>query len=128
MKRLPRPSPAVKSPRNRTPQGKARPLAAEFSSLGWGFRQFRRHSGVCLYLKQKPTHQGEAIRSWEVVIPVVRPEKRFPDGTVTPRREVYPIDDDWGVRGWTYPSETDAQTAFSRRCAAQATAREGQTK
>ena len=35
MKRLPRPSQAVKTPRNRTPQGKARPLAAGFASHVW---------------------------------------------------------------------------------------------
>ncbi len=128
MKRGSYPSPTVKSPKNRTPPGKARPLAAEFSSQGWVFRQIRRYDGVYLYLKQKPTYQGGTIRSWEVVVPVVRQEKQFPDGTVTPHREVYPIDDDWGIRGWTYQSESDAQTAFGQRCAAQATAREGQTK
>ena len=112
-----RPSRVVKRPSRRTPQGKARLLALEFEAKGWTFEQVLRKGTVCLYRKTKGSEGGKMITSWEVVFPIVRRAQRLPDGSVCPRREVYPSDNDWGTRGWTYLTEVEATAAYGERCA-----------
>lgn len=112
---LPCPSQAVKRPARRTPQGTVRVLAPEFEAKGWTFEQVFRKGTVCLYRKTKGSEGGKMITSWEVVIPIVRRAQRLLDGSVCPRREVYPSNNDWGTRGWTYLTEVEATAAYAAR-------------
>lgn len=109
------PSRTVKRPARLTPQGKARLLAANFEAKGWTFEQVFRKASVCLYRKTKVSESGKVISSWEVVLPIVRRAQRLPDGSLCPRREVYPSDNDWGTRGWTYLTEVEATVAYAAR-------------
>ena len=110
-----RPSRVVKRPSRRTPQGKARLLALEFEAKGWTFEQVLRKGTVCLYRKTKVSESGKMITSWEVVFPIVRRAQRLPGGSVCPHREVYPSDNDWGTRGWTYLSKEEASRHASAK-------------
>ena len=112
------PSFVDKPPSSTTPEGNMRPLAVSFTlnerGTRWRFTQLKREGNLCLYLKQCDGYV-RLISSWEIIIPKIRPEERFPDGHVCPKREVYPKDRDWGIKGWTYMSEFEAEKAWTTK-------------
>ena len=109
------PSDSEKGANRPTGITKAVPLLSKFKVGEWLFQQIDRRGNVCLYLKQCKGVSGRAILSWEIIIPKIRPEERFPDGHVCPKREVYPKDRDWGIKGWTYMSEFEAEKAWTTK-------------
>jgi hypothetical protein len=67
---------------------------------------------VCL-VERTSTHPHSAGSvHWEVVVLRANPERVGPDGKVWPAGERYPGANDWGERGWTYTSITDARQKY----------------
>ncbi len=112
-----RPSRRLKWPARATGTEEVRPLSAQFEIGGWSFRLMARCGNACLYVKTKPGASGQPMQSWEVVIPVVRKAGRFPSGQWQPTREVYPADEQWGNRGWTFLTEREARQALTTKAA-----------
>lgn len=83
-----------------------RKLEKEFNSDGFAFRQLDRQGAVAVYEKKK----GDVV-SFETVYIQERPEIRWPNGSITPEREVMPGNEQWGIFGFTY---VDRSAAFKK--------------
>lgn len=85
-----------------------RPLETEFIQSGYTMRQLKRDGDVALFEQAKGGH----VIAYEIVIVQIRPERTFPDGRVTPCREGYPGNEEWGTNGWTILDEDEAKRRF----------------
>lgn len=85
---------------------KPKPIPLEHRADGFIHTQIERTGDVAIY--DKKTKQGQP-RGFEVIIVRIAPERRFPNGIITPIREFYPSPNDWGTYAWTLPTLKRAQ-------------------
>jgi len=85
-------------------------LPVEFDRKGWHFKQLKREGMLAIYLRTKPSMDGQStIESYEVIEIRIEKEKvRFE--RIVPEHERYPGDEEWGKYGWPYRSFKDAIT------------------
>jgi hypothetical protein len=76
---------------------------------GFDLRQVERVGRVAIYEKTKDTYKG-----WEIILIRKRPGRQLPGGKHTPAREQYPSSAEWGIRGWTAMSLTNAKRQFNK--------------
>jgi hypothetical protein len=80
------------------------PLPLEFKHKSFGYRQLERNEKAAIYSQSA----GDQIAAYEVV--KIRTVKfTIWMGKEIPFREVYPSDNHWGSRGWTYRTLGEAK-------------------
>lgn len=80
-----------------------------FRSRGFTYTQLKREGLAALYEQCSPG----GTPAYEVVHLLVSPAQDIL-GKPYPEREVYPNDEQWGKRGWTYSRLDKAEAAFAR--------------
>lgn len=114
---LPRPTQAEKTHRtdhrsmNEPTTTTYRPLPDTIKHREFTVTLVERQGDLAIYSKQwhsrkTPIFELIQIRRREAVT--------FPNGKLTPAREVYPTDNDWGLFGWTHVSLDSAKKALAR--------------
>jgi hypothetical protein len=79
------------------------------------FKLLKRQGQVALFEKSNPDHPTKPIAVlYEVVILKTVPEKRWPDGRVTPAHESMPSPEEWGLYGWSPATYERAVEIFNR--------------
>lgn len=80
-------------------------LPTQLQDDGFDFNQLKRNDFVCLYIKSKSYTQSV---TYEVIIPDHKYKKEW--------IEVYPNDEQWGIRAWTYTNLADAEVRYAAIC------------
>jgi len=88
------------------------PLKFPVVTRQFTYRLLQRSGKVCL-VEQVSTQAGHRY-AYEVWVIQHRPESKFPDGSITPAREVAPPAESWGTFGWTLMDLKRAQEVFDR--------------
>ena len=91
------------------------PLAIEFTSKGWTFRQGARKEGAAVYRRERLECAG--VFNFEVIVVRRHEGHIWPNGNYTPPGETYPPDSQWGILAWTFSSATHrnpAKAAFAK--------------
>lgn len=88
------------------------PIATEFAEGNYRYTQIERQGDVAIY-RQTHKENPKVIR-YEVVRIRVAPAHTWPNGMVSPEREVYPGSKQWGNLGFTCYS-IDQSMAVVRR-------------
>lgn len=91
-------------------------LEVEFMKNGYLYKQIKRSDRVAIYTQQlvdglisKPPSTRVF---YEVIIIRKHKEATYPDGKVSPAREIYPHEQKWGIQGFTYTIITQAAMKF----------------
>ena len=84
------------------------PLATEFDSKGWHFKQLKRTGRIALYERWKDT---SASPHYEVIAVQTEPEKVMFGKTVEVH-DRYPSSERWGEQAWTCRDEDEARAKF----------------
>jgi hypothetical protein len=89
------------------------PLVFPFTRGGCRHVLLARVDSVCL-VERTSTHPDSCGSAhYEVIVVQVEPERRWPDGRVTPAHECYPKPTLWGSAGWTYRTHAAATRVFT---------------
>ena len=86
-----------------------KPLATEFSSKGWTFRQVARKENAAIYRREREC--GGGAENFEVIVVRRHAAHVWPNGKFTPPGEGYPPDSQWGILAWTFSSASHRNPA-----------------
>lgn len=89
-----------------------KPLATEFSSKGWSFRQVARKEHAAIYRRERECGGAE---NFEVIVVRRHDGHLWPNGNFTPPGERFPPDSQWGSLGWTFSSASHRNPAKAAR-------------
>ena len=84
-------------------------LPIELRINGYNYTQLKRGKKACIYEQ----HVTPGTLRFEVIFIKLRPAEEVM-GRDYPEREVYPCNEDWGKKGWTYIELENALRAFDR--------------
>jgi len=87
------------------------PLATQFADQTFQYTQLAREGDLAIFEQR---HKASGTCRYEVVRIRVVPENRWPNGEVSPEREVYPGANSWGRLGWTCWSIDQAQALLAQ--------------
>ena len=87
-----------------------KPVALIFEEGKFRYTQLERHGDLAIYRQEL---KSSGVKRYEVVRIRTAGEHVWPNGTTSPKREVYPGRHAWGKDGWTFFTLADAQ-AFLR--------------
>jgi hypothetical protein len=90
------------------------PIGDEVQTNGRTMRLVERRGDAALFVDAD--HQDH----FEVVRIRIAEAHTWPNGTVSPRREVYPSATEWGKRGWTFTSGSHSNPETAARMRLQA--------
>lgn len=90
------------------------PIATQFEDRTFRYTQVERHGPLAIYCQE---HKQGHVTRYEVVRIRVAPEHQWPNGDVTPEREVYPGTTQWGSWGWTTYTLAQAQMLLAELAA-----------
>jgi hypothetical protein len=85
-------------------------LPTQIKSKGFTYTQVERHGDLAIYAQTKAHWPSPR---YEVIVIQVAQERTWPDGRVTPEREVYPGSTQWGKFGWTAYTLPEAQALLA---------------
>lgn len=72
-------------------------LEKDFKFGGFDYHQLKRHGNTAVYEQR----QAGTVVAYEVILIRIKPEQKFPNGRITPKREAYPSNEEWGRFAWT---------------------------
>jgi len=84
------------------------PIATVFEEGRFRYTQLERHGDIAIYQQQHK--EDPTVIRFEVVRIRVSPPTTWPNGNVTPEREVYPGASAWGRLGFTCFTLEEART------------------
>jgi hypothetical protein len=82
------------------------PIPTQFEDRTFRYTQVERHGHLAIYCQE---HKQGHVKRYEVVRIRIAPEHQWPDGHVTPEREVYPGSTSWGRDGLSAFTLSQAQ-------------------
>jgi len=84
-----------------------RKIPAQFTKKGFEYRLVSRNGDIAIYEQSSDTQKWYEV----VVIKKIKETEFNMDGrlVVSPPREKYPSDNEWGTLGWTFHTLPDAQ-------------------
>jgi len=83
------------------------PISTTFTDRQFSYTQIEREGNIAIYAQQYK--DNPKVTRYEVVRLRVVPPTTWPNGDVSPEREVYPSSSQWGTMGWTCFSLPEAQ-------------------
>jgi hypothetical protein len=92
-----------------------KPLEVEFVRNGYLYKQIKRSDRVAIYTQQSINDVTNAVnkkKNYEVILIRKHKSAKYPDGSESPAREIYPHELKWGVQGFTFMVITDAAFKF----------------
>jgi hypothetical protein len=86
------------------------PLPTTFEDRTFCYQQVERYNDLAIFTQ---THKTGDVTRYEVVRIRVSPAHTWPNGTISPEREVYPGSATWGRDGFTCFTLPEAQTLLA---------------
>lgn len=87
------------------------PLITDFTQKGFRYQQVERQGNFAIFTQE---HESGTKR-FELVRIRVEKETLWPNGRISPPREIYPTARLWGIDGWTFFTLTEAQDALQAK-------------